>query len=107
MAVAGGPLIKDALTIEEVEKEIRGRGGKVSGKQPKPRKRPGHLRIDGRVLIVNDYVVKPDSDESGMLHVRVLGYDEERDESVELGLVMPPDPDDPTEPLWPAEESRA
>lgn len=26
IAVAGGPLVKDALTIEEVEKEIRGRG---------------------------------------------------------------------------------
>lgn len=72
------------------------------GEQTGDRKRPSHLRINGRVYVVDDYEVKPDSEEPGRLRVRVLGYNEERDESVELDLVFPPNPDDPTEPLWPA-----
>ena len=58
------------------------------------------MRLNGHVYVVNDYLVRPDPLEDGRLQVRVLGYNEERDESVEAELVYPPDPDDPTQPLW-------
>jgi len=64
-------------------------------------KRRARLRVNGHVYVVDDYLVRPDLLEEGMLQVRVLGYSEEREESVEVDLVMPPDPNDPTEPLWP------
>jgi hypothetical protein len=66
-------------------------------------KRPSHLRVNGRVMVVDDYDVRPHPDEAGMLEVRVLGYDQDRDESITVTLAMPPREDDPTEPRWPAD----
>jgi hypothetical protein len=65
-------------------------------------KRPSHIRVNGLIYRVDDYRVQPG--DSGMLDVEILGYSQERDESVTLQLAMPPSEDDPTEPRWPDEE---